>query len=425
MRTVANTSAGHPGSKGTLKERAISELEKYAVISAYLWVLFALFSLHRQLLQGHGISLWQQGFAIINALVFGKVILIGEALDLAKGGQREALVWVVCRKALVFSVLLVVFHLVEEAIRAWFGGQPLSTAVTGTGGSLAGVAAYAAIFFVTLIPFYAFQETARVLGGQAMWNLFSARAIRVIDNHRTGDGPQSGGFRGFGVGPLPRAIEAFRVAICDGSNTSTPAIRRAVGSHPSAWEPSVRFRPLDLPEPAARERPPVAADDHDLEFATPAGEDARGRPPGAIRDKGRQVEARGFRELESLEPAVGFSDRLGKGPRPSRIGDARGERGEIDSAALGMKVEHPLGELGHLRRSAGDGDARDRAEAQIFEQAADEVAHLDQRVIGQAVKPAQRAFGRLARRARRYGRKPAARATSTPRWIEWIQAAQE
>jgi len=34
------------------------------------------------LVQGHAISIWQQGFAIVNALVFAKVNLIGEALEL-------------------------------------------------------------------------------------------------------------------------------------------------------------------------------------------------------------------------------------------------------------------------------------------------------------------------------------------------------
>jgi hypothetical protein len=37
------------GSKKSLKERALSELEKYAVITVYLWLRFALLSLHREL----------------------------------------------------------------------------------------------------------------------------------------------------------------------------------------------------------------------------------------------------------------------------------------------------------------------------------------------------------------------------------------
>jgi hypothetical protein len=168
-----------------LKERAVSELEKYAVITAYLWVLFALFGLHRELVQGLGVSAWQQGFAIINALVFGKVMLVGEAFELGKATSSQALAWVVVRKSLIFAILLIAFHILEEGIRAWFEGQPLSDAVTSFGGSLAGVAAYAAIFFVVLIPFYAFQETARVLGGDALWNLFfrpRSIPIRLVED---------------------------------------------------------------------------------------------------------------------------------------------------------------------------------------------------------------------------------------------------
>lgn len=177
MPNLANATPGtvEPVGKKSLKECAVSEMEKYAVISAYLWVLFALFGLHRQLVQGHGVSVWQQGFALINALVFGKVILIGEALELGRDKPTRALAWVVFRKSLIFAILLIVFHILEEAVRAWFEGKPLSDAVTGLGGSLAGVFAYGAIFLVVLIPFYAFQETGRILGSDALWRLFFQR----------------------------------------------------------------------------------------------------------------------------------------------------------------------------------------------------------------------------------------------------------
>ena len=191
MQEVADTPErrASAGAKKNLKERAASGLERYAIITFYLWLLFALFGLHRQLLQGHGISVWQQGFAIVNALVFGKVILIGEAWELGKSQEKYALAWVVLRKSLLFAILLLAFHILEEAIRAWFEGKPLSDAVAGLGGSLAGVAANAAIFFVVLIPFYAFQETARVLGAQALWDLFfhkRVNRIRLVEDPAAG-----------------------------------------------------------------------------------------------------------------------------------------------------------------------------------------------------------------------------------------------
>jgi hypothetical protein len=94
------------------------------------------------------------------------------SLPLGKGLERRALVWVVLGKSLIFAILLLAFHIAEEAIRAWFEGQPLSASLADFGGSLPGLVTYAAIFFVALIPFFAFQEAARVLGGGALWNLF-------------------------------------------------------------------------------------------------------------------------------------------------------------------------------------------------------------------------------------------------------------
>jgi hypothetical protein len=187
MQNPANTSpgTGAPAGKKSLKERAVSELEKYAVITAYLWVLFALFGLHRELVQGLGVSAWQQGFAIINALVFGKVMLVGEAFELGKATSSQALAWVVVRKSLIFAILLIAFHIFEEAVRGWFKGLPVSDAMTSLGGSFGGVVAYGAIFFVVLIPFYALQETGRVLGSAALWNLLfktGEKRFRLIED---------------------------------------------------------------------------------------------------------------------------------------------------------------------------------------------------------------------------------------------------
>src|SRR5271166_3765427 len=135
---------------------------------------------------------------------------------------------------------------------------------------------------------------------------------------------------------------------------------------------------LHPPKSAAREHPPVAADDHDLELGRRAGDDARGRRPCALGDERRQVEAGALRKFERMEPAVGACDRLSERRPAPGFRDARGESREIDRAAPRMQIELALGELRHLRRAAGDGDARDWADAQVFEQPAGEIAHLDQ-----------------------------------------------
>jgi hypothetical protein len=191
MQNVTSIAAGAAGPDGrkSLKEHAVSLLKRYAVISAYLWLLFALFSLHKQLVQGHGISIWQQGFAIVNALVLGRVFLIGEVLNLGKGQDNRSLVSVVLRKSLIFAILLLAFRILEEVIRVWFEGRPLSASFTEFGDSpLAGVVSYAAIFFVVLIPFFAWQAAARVLGSGALLDLFfrpHVNRIRLIEDLAT------------------------------------------------------------------------------------------------------------------------------------------------------------------------------------------------------------------------------------------------
>ena len=75
-------------------------------------------------------------------------------------------------KSLLFTIVLILFHIGEEAIRAWFKDLPLSTAVADFGGGTwLGLVTYAAIFFVALIPFFAMQEMAEVLGADALWSL--------------------------------------------------------------------------------------------------------------------------------------------------------------------------------------------------------------------------------------------------------------
>jgi len=124
-------------------------------------------------LQQHGMtSVWQTGFALVNALIFGKVILIAQALEVGKSLERRALMWIVLGKSLIFAVLLIAFHIAEEAIRAWFESQLLSEGLAAFGGTLPGLLTYAAIFFVVLIPFFAFQEAARILGASALRDLF-------------------------------------------------------------------------------------------------------------------------------------------------------------------------------------------------------------------------------------------------------------
>ena len=82
-----------------------------------------------------------------------------------------------------------------------------------------------------------------------------------------------------------------------------------------------------------------------------------------------------------------------------------------------MQIEPALRELRHFRDACGDGDAGNRMRAQIFDHAADEIAHVDQRVMRQIVEPAHGLFGCRAGGAGGMRQTRGARDVE-PRWIE-------
>jgi hypothetical protein len=69
------------------------------------------------------------------------------------------LIWIVLGKSLIFAILLVAFHIVQEAVRAWFKSQPLSAAFADLGGTLSGP------FYLRRDLFCRVNSTLRVPGG--------------------------------------------------------------------------------------------------------------------------------------------------------------------------------------------------------------------------------------------------------------------
>lgn len=164
-------------SGGSLKQKAVEEMKKYAALTAYLWVLFFLLGMYRRLLlKENGIDPWTQSYAIVNALVFAKVLLLGDILNLGAGLRKRPFVWVVAGRTALFTALLMAFHMVEEAIRALIKGEPLITSVLHLGGgSWLGVGVFAGLMFVMLLPLFAVREMSFVLGKDELWEIVTRR----------------------------------------------------------------------------------------------------------------------------------------------------------------------------------------------------------------------------------------------------------
>jgi hypothetical protein len=165
-----------PTRRVQVKERAVSELKKYAAIAFYLWVLFSLFEIHRYAVLRefniHSVSGYKIGFAAINALIMGKVVLIGEALHVGEQLSERRLIYSVLFKSAAFALLVVCFDVVEEVIVGLIHGKSLVASIPKLGGGgLEGMILFGIMAFVVLIPFFFFTEVQEAVGKEKLQSL--------------------------------------------------------------------------------------------------------------------------------------------------------------------------------------------------------------------------------------------------------------
>lgn len=162
--------------KRKVKDKAITEVRRFAAIVLYLWVLLNLLEIHRLavLREVHQASVhgYRFGLAVINALVLGKVILIAEDLHFGDRFSQKRMVSSALFKSAVFAVLLVCFDVLEEVIVGVIHGKSVAASVPQMGGGgLEGKVIMGVIAFVVLIPFFLFTEMQRVVGKNELHSL--------------------------------------------------------------------------------------------------------------------------------------------------------------------------------------------------------------------------------------------------------------
>ena len=160
-----------------LGAKLLEELAEYGLNVLYLSIAFAAFALYRRLLlAAHDIDYTDYGVAIIQALILGKVVMIGGVFRLGRSLEDKPLIVPALYKTVVFTLFVGAFALAEHAIKGLLKGD----------GIAAGLAAFAAqgwemilanglVVFVALMPFFAMKELGRVMGRDNIWGLFLRR----------------------------------------------------------------------------------------------------------------------------------------------------------------------------------------------------------------------------------------------------------
>ncbi|MFK8250100.1 hypothetical protein [Ancylobacter terrae] len=162
---------GRPAGKThALKQRALHEVRSFLIMFVYLWVLLSLFVLNETVVsREHGLDLKLQGFALINALVLAKVMLVVEGLELARWLRSRPAIVVIIYEAALCTTFFLLFHVLERHVVDYFRGPGEATReVAIGGGGFAGVLIVAVILFVSMLPFFAFKNVARAIGPDRM-----------------------------------------------------------------------------------------------------------------------------------------------------------------------------------------------------------------------------------------------------------------
>ena len=166
--------AGHHGG---LKERALEEGRRFLIMFLYLWAMFALAALHeRIILRQLDASLPSQGFAFVNALVLAKVMLVAENLKFGSRPKSGPLLRPILQESFVFALLFIAVHYLEHILLGWLHGESWRASVPAIGGGgIAGLICGAIAMAVALIPFFAFRDVNRALGGNRLVELLWGR----------------------------------------------------------------------------------------------------------------------------------------------------------------------------------------------------------------------------------------------------------
>ena len=170
--------------KAALRRRVAHEFERYLAVTVFLLFFFgSIITYRRLILAAHDISFSDYSWALLKALVLGKVILIGEFLGLGERFRDRPLLVSILWKTLAFALFSVACAVLERVVTALIHHRPLASEFEFSGPQGYELLARIQLQVVGLVPLVAFLELARVLGeGKLRALLLRGPAASTVDS---------------------------------------------------------------------------------------------------------------------------------------------------------------------------------------------------------------------------------------------------
>lgn len=163
--------------KSDLKQKIMEQVRLFFIYFVYLALIFISLATYQRLILGeYGIPYISYGFALINALILSKVILLGQDLKLGEKYEDKPLFIPTLYKTLVFCVFVFVFVVIEHFIEGAIHGHPFEKVYDEfISKGINEILAKILVLFFVFIIFFGILELGRVLGMDKLWELFFIR----------------------------------------------------------------------------------------------------------------------------------------------------------------------------------------------------------------------------------------------------------
>lgn len=156
------------------KAQILQEMRLFLLIAPFLAFLFCSFVAYRRMiLQLPLFDSLAYGYALIEAAILAKIILIGRILGIGERFTQTCLAVIVLYKALTFALFSLAFVFVETLIRGLFAGHAFKDIYAQLLAShLHQFGAHFIITFAIFVPFFSFLELGHNMGEEKLFDLF-------------------------------------------------------------------------------------------------------------------------------------------------------------------------------------------------------------------------------------------------------------
>lgn len=160
-----------------IEKRIESEMKEYAVIAAYFaFLLLSLTTYRKLILAEYDIPYYEYGWALVQAMVLAKVVLLGQAMNLGSRFEDRPIILTTFWKSAIFALLAAALVAAEHVVAALVHHRPVAAEFQLSGGHGYEMIARFQLMLVAFVPFFALRELGRTVGMDSLSSiLFRAR----------------------------------------------------------------------------------------------------------------------------------------------------------------------------------------------------------------------------------------------------------